>query len=376
MRRIATISNVLLLASTALLLGLGACTDTLTGPTSLQEEIAPPATVRSSSPHILGEALQPGETFEVTITVTVPFFPTFPPCPGCPPPPPNPSLMLVVNPGTWAQSVSPSVPYVVAYVGEVVTFTIDIGPPAGTGDGIYEIAVSVIFLGSQLGFQTVTIVVDTTAPVITLVGDASVSVKAGDSYTDAGATASDNIDGDITASIVTDNPVDTNVPGTYTVTYNVSDAAGNPAVEVTRTVEVVGSTTMDVDIDIKPGSDPNSINLGSKGKGNGKVAGPNAKIAVALFSTADFDATLVDVSTVTLGDLTGPETPVVLKKKGTYQASAEDVNGDGLMDMVFHFSRATLIDNGDLTADSDGLYLTGTHVDGDIEGWDAVRVIH
>ena len=82
-------------------------------------------------------------------------------------------------------------------------------------------------------------VLDTTAPVITLVGDNPVEVYEGDTYTDAGATASDDVDGDITASIVVVNPVDTSVIGEYTVTYNVSDAAGNAATEVTRTVNVV-----------------------------------------------------------------------------------------------------------------------------------------
>ncbi|MCB9807151.1 DUF5011 domain-containing protein [Candidatus Peribacteria bacterium] len=47
----------------------------------------------------------------------------------------------------------------------------------------------------------------------------------GSVYSDAGATASDNVDGDITANIITVNPVNTNVLGSYTVTYNVSDAA-------------------------------------------------------------------------------------------------------------------------------------------------------
>ena len=60
----------------------------------------------------------------------------------------------------------------------------------------------------------------------------------GGSYSDPGATASDNIDGNITSSIVTVNPVNTAVVGTYTVTYNVSDAAGNAATQVTRTVYV------------------------------------------------------------------------------------------------------------------------------------------
>ena len=67
-------------------------------------------------------------------------------------------------------------------------------------------------------------VVDTTIPVITLVGDATVSIEVGTTYTDAGATALDNYDGDITSSIVTVTTVDTSSVGTYTVTYDVSDA--------------------------------------------------------------------------------------------------------------------------------------------------------
>ena len=85
-------------------------------------------------------------------------------------------------------------------------------------------------------------VTDTTAPVITLVGDAQITVEVGSTYTDLGATASDNYDGDITADIVTVNNVDTSVIGSYTVTYNVSDDAGNAATEVTRTVNVTDTT--------------------------------------------------------------------------------------------------------------------------------------
>ena len=85
-------------------------------------------------------------------------------------------------------------------------------------------------------------VTDTTAPVITLVGDAQITVEVGTTYTDLGATASDNYDGDITADIVTVNNVDTSVIGSYTVTYNVSDDAGNAATEVTRTVSVTDTT--------------------------------------------------------------------------------------------------------------------------------------
>ena len=72
-------------------------------------------------------------------------------------------------------------------------------------------------------------------PVITLSGE-SVTVAA-TSYADAGAR-NDNIDGDISAV----NSVDINVPGTYLVTYNVTDSAGNAAAEAVRKVNVVDTT--------------------------------------------------------------------------------------------------------------------------------------
>ncbi len=85
-----------------------------------------------------------------------------------------------------------------------------------------------------------TAVEDTTPPVITLNGDAIVDLNVGDSYTEAGATATDDTDGDISGNIVVGgDTVDTSVAGTYIVTYNVSDAAGNAATEVTRTVNVI-----------------------------------------------------------------------------------------------------------------------------------------
>ena len=89
--------------------------------------------------------------------------------------------------------------------------------------------------------NTVTIpvlVTDTTAPVITLVGSTPVNLTVGDTYSDAGATALDDIDGNITGSIITVNSVNTAIAGTYTVTYNVTDSSTNSAIEVTRTVVV------------------------------------------------------------------------------------------------------------------------------------------
>jgi len=81
--------------------------------------------------------------------------------------------------------------------------------------------------------------IDTTKPIIRLLRDAIVTLTVGDTYTDAGATATDDVDGNITSSIqVIGLPIDTSSEGNYTVTYSVSDLAGNQATK-TRKVNVV-----------------------------------------------------------------------------------------------------------------------------------------
>ncbi|THB69162.1 MAG: DUF5011 domain-containing protein [Gammaproteobacteria bacterium] len=79
---------------------------------------------------------------------------------------------------------------------------------------------------------------DVTAPVITIAGDNPMTVFQSSNFTDPGATAEDNIDGDVTADIVVTGYVDTNTIGSYELVYTVSDAAGNEASEI-RTVNVV-----------------------------------------------------------------------------------------------------------------------------------------
>jgi hypothetical protein len=94
--------------------------------------------------------------------------------------------------------------------------------------------------------QTITIE-DTAAPVITLNGAPTVTVGVGEGYIDAGATASDNYDGNITNKIVVGGIVDTNKAGSYKLTYGVTDANGNHAVQVTRTVYVVALPSISLD---------------------------------------------------------------------------------------------------------------------------------
>jgi len=84
-------------------------------------------------------------------------------------------------------------------------------------------------------------------PVVTLIGAASISLTQGDTYAEQGATASDTEDGDISSAIViAGDTVDTNTPGTYTVTYTVTDADGNTTV-ASRNVEVNAADACDAD---------------------------------------------------------------------------------------------------------------------------------
>jgi hypothetical protein len=64
----------------------------------------------------------------------------------------------------------------------------------------------------------------------------------GDTFTDPGATATDDVDGDLTNHINVSGTVDTATAGDYTLTYSATDAAGNTG-NVTRTVTVVAPPT-------------------------------------------------------------------------------------------------------------------------------------
>ncbi len=107
-------------------------------------------------------------------------------------------------------------------------------------DGIYIIQIiGTSTLSGIVNDTSKTITVHIIAPEITLNGESSVRIRRGSQYTELGAKANDNIDGEFNAS--SSSNVDTNTRGTYTVTYTAIDSAGNIAKEVTRTVVVYSS---------------------------------------------------------------------------------------------------------------------------------------
>ncbi|HRI27081.1 MAG TPA: DUF5011 domain-containing protein, partial [Chitinophagales bacterium] len=105
--------------------------------------------------------------------------------------------------------------------------------------------------GNTTNVTRVVVVADTQAPVINLIGPPTVTVPcfspvdfASPTATLSGAsvgyTAFDNVDGNLTSSVVVNlGGFCSSCSGTYTITYNVSDAAGNAAIQRTRTVIVL-----------------------------------------------------------------------------------------------------------------------------------------
>lgn len=114
-------------------------------------------------------------------------------------------------------------------------------------------------------------VVDTEKPVISLNGNATINLTVGDTYNELGATATDNIDGNLTSSIVITGTVNTSTAGTYTRNYNVSDAAGNAANQVSRTIIVSSASGSGCSgaITSFPYSESFESNFGDWTQGNG-----------------------------------------------------------------------------------------------------------
>jgi MYXO-CTERM domain-containing protein len=112
-------------------------------------------------------------------------------------------------------------------------------------------------------------------------------------------------------------------------------------------------------VDIKPGSDSNSVSLKSKGL-----------LLVAILGTDDFDVDDVDISTLLFGDPNGgpPVSPV--------RSAVEEVSGDAFDDLILKFSTAELVANEALGLDTMEGLLTGALFDGTLfEGMDSIRIV-
>lgn len=146
-----------------------------------------------------------------------------------------PQILLTEDPGTY---VLPGQPYVEEgfyacdnYNGDITDF---VQRTEKNGKVIYTVTDS---SGNSTSVVRDIVYCDPFSPQITLNGDASVTITAGEKFRDPGATAQDNCDGDLTDRISVSGKVDIYRAGTYTLTYTVRDSYGNTA-SAQRTVRV------------------------------------------------------------------------------------------------------------------------------------------
>ena len=201
---------------------------------------------------------------------------------------------------------------------------------------------------------------DTTKPVITLIGDENVTLAVGETYTDAGATATDDVDGNITANIVTVNLVDTSVVGDYNVTYDVNDSSGNIANTKVRVVHVVSKCNMATAI--------------TKTQLIAKIANGE-------------DVTQVNTCAITdmshLFDISSPQSPYTTAQQSTVQffhqdISAWDTSNVQNMSYMFYDNGMATTNMGtswDVSNVRDMSYMFAyAGFDGDISKWDVSKV--
>lgn len=132
-------------------------------------------------------------------------------------------------------------------------------------------------------------------------------------------------------------------------------------------LDVCIEAVREVAIDVKPGNDADEIDpLNLKSQGS---------LPLAILSSSDFDATAIDVTTLLLGDpLLAPRAGVTSSSSG--DTATEDVNADGLVDLVAHFDAAALVDGGAIDAGTTEVELTGVTTGGEeIHGVDQVRIV-
>ena len=155
-------------------------------------------------------------------------------------------------------------------------------------------------------------------------------------------------------------PPGVNTP--LTVVFTPTGAAANDYTTATRTVATFNVLNK---IDITPGSTSNAIS----------ISGTQKEIMVGVVSTANFDARTMVYSATTLGNGSGAETSVIMTN-GVPKTGLTDLNADGRIDVLFYFSKAGLISNGDITSSSTQLVLQGQLANGvRLKGTDKVSML-
>ena len=169
------------------------------------------------------------------------------------------------------------------------------------------------------------------------------------------------VDADFWGTDTLANGLSTTTPSYWTGFYASNNVFGLPSLSIGNHYLVAEGAPVSleqiVDIDIRPGKMPNTINLRSHGK-----------IPVAILSSSTFDApSQVDTASLTFGH-TGNEASLAF-----CEGASKDVNDDGLPDLVCRFSIQAA---GFLPGDTQGVLRGKTPAGVPIKGTDSVRVAH
>jgi hypothetical protein len=232
--------------------------------------------------------------------------------------------------------------------------TVDVNTP-----GTYTVTYSATD-GTNTATATRTVnVVDTTAPIITLNGANPMTVECHSTFTDPGATAVDSCSG--TVSVSASGTVNSNVPGTYTITYTASD--GTNSSTATRTVNVVDTTAPVITIN---GANPFTVECHTSFSDPGATASDSCAGSVAVTSTNNVNVNVPGSYTVNYSATDGTNTATATRTVNVVDTIAPvlTLNGANPMTVECHTGFS---DPGATASDSCAGNLTGSiHVTGSV----------
>ena len=139
---------------------------------------------------------------------------------------------------------------------------------------------------------------------MSILGDANITQLQGVAWVDPGVEAHDVRDGNLTSSVSVSGSVDVNATGTYTLTYTVSDAAGNAA-SLTRTVNVGTPATYASDLNASVAMEMIWVEPGSFTMGQSDISNASPEHNVTLtkgFYLGKYEVTQAQYEAVMTGN--------------------------------------------------------------------------